>query len=131
MPTTPRGGPGVPTGRRRRRTEVRTSTGSELPIGVLLGAAALLAAIFAALAAGSMNRAEDRWQQSIRLDAKRAAAASEDIRVVYQEEAPTAFDAANNLAVSQALLRASQSKSGAVRSTMLAEASVDFDTARA
>lgn len=55
-------------------------------VALLLGAAAVLAAIIGARAAALSSEAGDHWQEALRTETKRAAAALEDTRVVYSEE---------------------------------------------
>jgi len=59
-------------------------------VAVLLGAAAIAAAIVGALAAGHSSDAADAWNSAVRLDLKRATVALEDVRYVYQSEVPQA-----------------------------------------
>jgi hypothetical protein len=119
-------------GRSRRRSGLRRPRlVSDLQIGILLAAAALFAAIFGSYASVLLSRAESAWQESVRLDIKRAGALSEDVRYVYQGEAPLAFSAAKNLALYQAVHNEESSRSGATKVALEVEASVDFDTAKA
>jgi hypothetical protein len=55
-------------------------------VAVLLGAAAIAAAVVGALATGLSSDASDAWNQAVRLELKRATAALEDVRYVYQSE---------------------------------------------
>ena len=64
--------------------------GSQRGVAVLLGAAAIAAALVGALAAGHASDASDAWNSAVRLDLKRATAAVEDIRYIYQAEFPQA-----------------------------------------
>jgi len=64
--------------------------GSQRGVAVLLGAAAIAAALVGALAAGHASDASDAWNSAVRLDLKRASAAVEDIRYIYQAEFPQA-----------------------------------------
>ena len=64
--------------------------GSQRGVAVLLGGAAIAAALVGALAAGHASDASDAWNSAVRLDLKRATAAVEDIRYIYQAEFPQA-----------------------------------------
>lgn len=55
-------------------------------VAVLLGSAAIAAAVVGALAAGLASDASDAWNSAVRLELKRATAAVEDVRYVYQVE---------------------------------------------
>jgi hypothetical protein len=59
-------------------------------VAILLGAAAITAAIVGALAAGHSSDASDAWNSAVRLDLKRATAAIEEVRYLYQAEFPQA-----------------------------------------
>ena len=64
--------------------------GSQRGVAVLLGGAEIAAALVGALAAGHASDASDAWNSAVRLDLKRATAAVEDIRYIYQAEFPQA-----------------------------------------
>jgi hypothetical protein len=55
-------------------------------VAVLLGAAAITAAVVGALAAGLSSDATDAWNSAVRSELKRATGAVEDVRFVYQAE---------------------------------------------
>ena len=59
-------------------------------VALLLGAAAITAAVVGALAAGHSSDAADAWNSAVRLELKRATAAVEDVRYLYQSELPQA-----------------------------------------
>ena len=59
-------------------------------VAILLGAAAITAALVGALAAGHSSDASDAWNSAVRLDLKRATSAIEDVRYLYQAEFPQA-----------------------------------------
>jgi hypothetical protein len=60
-------------------------------VAVLLGAAAIAAAVVGALASGLTSDASDAWNSAVRTELKRATAAMEDVRYVYQAEFPQAI----------------------------------------
>jgi hypothetical protein len=64
--------------------------GSHRGVALLLGGAAIAAALIGALAAGHASDASDAWNSAVRLDLKRATAAVEDVRYIYQAEFPQA-----------------------------------------
>lgn len=59
-------------------------------IALLLAAAAIAAALVAAISSSLASEAGDAWQSALRQDAKRAAAATSDIQLIYQAEVPQA-----------------------------------------
>jgi len=65
--------------------------GSHRGVAMLLGAAAIAAALVGALAASHSSDASDAWNSAVRLELKRATAAVEDIRYIYQSELPQAI----------------------------------------
>ena len=60
-------------------------------MALLLGAAAIVAAIIGARSAALANEAGDAWQDALRTATRRAAAVLEDVRYLYQVEVPPAF----------------------------------------
>lgn len=60
-------------------------------VAILLGAAAIAAAIVAALAVGLASDASDAWNSAVRLEVKRSAGALQDVRYLYQSEFPMAL----------------------------------------
>lgn len=73
-------------------------------VAVLLATAAVVAAVIGARAALLGDEGSDTWHTSIREDVRRGAALVEDVRFVYSEEAPLAFQ------VAEGLLRAEEAK---------------------
>ena len=57
-------------------------------VAVLLGMAAILAAIVGVRATGLSSDASDGWQSAVRTEVKRSAGALSDIRYLYQSEVP-------------------------------------------
>jgi hypothetical protein len=70
-------------------------------VAVLLAAAAVVAAVIGARAASVGDDGSDTYHQSIRDDVKSGAALVGDVRFVYQEEAPLAFQIAESIIRSQ------------------------------
>jgi hypothetical protein len=62
--------------------------GEHRGVAILLGAAAIVAAIVGALASGMSSDASDAWQSALRTEVKRSAGAVTDIRYLYQSELP-------------------------------------------
>ncbi len=60
-------------------------------VALLLGTAAILAAIVGARASALSSDAGDAWQSALRTEVKRSASAIEDIRYLYQSELPIAI----------------------------------------
>ncbi len=87
----------------------RAPESAETPtiVAVLLATAAVVAAVIGARAALLGDDGSDTWHSAVREDVKRGAAVVEDVRFVYSEEAPLAFQ------VSEGLLRAEESRKAA------------------
>ena len=93
-------------------------------VAVLLGLAAILAAIVGVRATGLSSDASDTWQSALRTEVKRSAGALEDIRYLYQTEVPPVVTIIGTR-IQEAELRAAAAKeSGAVADTLAREADV-------
>ena len=77
------GGPGGP-----GKHGDSSGDGEHRGVAILLGAAAIVAAIVGALASGMSSDASDAWQSALRTEVKRSAGAVTDIRYLYQSELP-------------------------------------------
>jgi len=91
-------------------------------VAVLLAVAAILAAIIGWQAATISNTAGDDWQSALRTEAKRAAAAQEDVRFVYENELPVAVQVLRAQVLEQAYRSAAQSATGATKVALQVEA---------
>ena len=96
--------------------------GQGLGPALLLGLAALLTAALFGRAALLSGDASDQWQQALRQELKRSAAVVEDVRYVYGDEAPLAYDGATLEILAQEYRSAAKDVSPAARSLLLVEA---------
>ncbi len=96
--------------------------GSHRGIALLLAAAAVVAAIVAAMSSGLSSQAGDAWQSALRLDAKRAAAATNDIQFIYQTEIPQAMAVLSARLQEARLREAAAGATGDVAAALLVEA---------
>jgi hypothetical protein len=80
-------------GPRAPRTRSGPAANGDTPtiVAVLLACAAVVAAIIGARAAVVGDDGSDTWHSAVREDVKRDAGLVEDVRFVYSEEAPLAF----------------------------------------
>jgi hypothetical protein len=92
-------------------------------LAILLALAALFAAILGARASLLSGNASGYWQQAVRQEIKAAAAAVEDVRFVYGDEAPQAFQAIEASIRAEEYRAAAAQRSGVARSVLLAAAS--------
>lgn len=92
-------------------------------LAILLALAALFAAILGARASLLSGNASGYWQQAVRQEIKAAAAAVEDIRFVYADEAPQAFQAIEASIRAEEYRAAADQHAGLSRSVLLAAAS--------
>jgi hypothetical protein len=124
--------------RRRRLAFNRTSRRQRSPrpprrgdhgVAGLTLAAAIAAAAFSGWAGWSSSRAADGWQHALRQEVQWSAAAVEDIRFVYADQAPVvlAADLADARAV--ALRAAAEHSSGTSAEVAAAEARIEAELA--
>jgi hypothetical protein len=102
----------------RRRDEPPDSGETPTVVAVLLAVAAVVAAVIGARAALLTDSGSDTWHQTIREDVKRGAALVEDVRFVYTEEAPLAFQAAEGAVRSEEARREARSTGGISKSLL-------------
>ena len=91
-------------------------------LAVLLAVAALFAGAIGARTSLLASNASGFWQQAVRQEVKAAAAAVEDIRFVYGDEAAQAFRAVEATVRAQEYRAAAEGQTGIARSVLLAEA---------
>lgn len=91
-------------------------------IAATLATAAVLAAGLGARAALLFDRSDTRLQSSLRTEIKRGVAAVEDVRFVYQTEAPIAFRYARAAVEAEELAKQAAKQTGAAREETLVEA---------
>lgn len=91
-------------------------------LAVLLAVAAIAAAAIGARASLLSGGASGDWQQAVRQEVKAAAAAVEDIRFVYGDEAPQAYRVVEATVRAEEYRAAAQEGTGLARSVLLAEA---------
>lgn len=96
--------------------------GQGLGPAILLGLAALVTAALFGRAALLAGDASDQWQQALRQELKRSAAVVEDVRYVYGDEAPLAFDGVTLEVLAQEYRAKAQASRGATRSLLTVEA---------
>jgi hypothetical protein len=106
------------------RARVRTAVGDETPtiVAVLLACAAVVAAIIGARAAIIGDEGSDTWHSAIREDVKHGAGLVEDVRFIYVEEAPLAFQVAEGNVRAEEAHRQAKSTSGLTRELLEAHA---------
>jgi hypothetical protein len=93
-------------------------------VAVLLGLAAILAAIVGVRATSLSSDASDAWQSALRTEVKRSAAALEDIRYLYQTEVPPVVTILGTRIQEAELRSAATKETGAVADTLTREADV-------
>ena len=100
-------------------------------VALLLGAAAVVAALITARASVLGSEATDLWQKAVREEARRGAILIQGVRYTYGDEADTAFMIATSEARAAALEEASAVASPDVASRLAAEARVHAQVADA
>ena len=98
--------------------------GSHRGVAVLLGLAAILAAIVGVRATVLSGDASDTWQSALRTEVKRSAGALEDIRYLYQSEVPPVVTILGTRMQEAELRAAAATETGAVADTLTREADV-------
>jgi hypothetical protein len=93
-------------------------------VALMLAAAAIVAAALGGRAALLSSQSSDAWQSAVRQEVKRAAAVVEDIRFVYVDEAPLAYEAAKAKIRAAELRGQAPAGGGATRDFVLTEARV-------
>ena len=93
-------------------------------VATLLTVAAVVADIIGFRAAVISSSASNDWQSALRTEVKRSAAAMEDVRTLYETELPVALRILEARTVQAELLAAAQQQSGAARTALVMEASV-------
>ncbi len=91
-------------------------------LALLLAVAALLAGAVGARTSLLASNASGFWQQAVRQEVKAAAAAVEDIRFVYGDEASQAFRVVEATIRAEEYRAAAEGQTGVARSVLLAEA---------
>ncbi len=111
-------------GPRAPRTRTGPAVNGETPtiVAVLLACAAVVAAIIGARAAIVGDAGSDTWHGAIREDVKHGAALVEDVRFIYVEEAPLAFQVAEGNVRAEEAHRQAKSESGLTRELLEAHA---------
>lgn len=106
------------------RARARTSIADETPtvVAVLLACAAVVAAIIGARAAIVGDSGSDTWHGAIREDVKRGAGLVEDVRFIYTEDAPLAFQVAEGEVRAEEAHREAEGTSGLTRELLEAHA---------
>lgn len=102
---------------------------NDLRVIILLGCAAVFAAVVGAYAAILGDRGSDRWHQAIREDIRRGARIVSDARALFQDEAPVAHRIAQLELTGQALEAESQAADGAAAVVLANEARAQRETA--
>ena len=95
---------------------------TSIAIAVLLAAAAVLAATLGFRSALLGDSGSDTWHEAVREDVKRGAGLVEDVRFVYEEEAPAALQVAADTIQAEENERAADGKSGEVAALLRTEA---------
>lgn len=104
-------------GARAPRTRTGPAANGETPtvVAVLLACAAVVVAIIGARAAMVGDDGSDTWHSAIREDVKRGAGLVEDVRFVYSEETPLAFQVSEGEIRAQEAHREAAGTSGLMR----------------
>jgi hypothetical protein len=113
------------------RPESGSTKESNQGVGILLAAAALMAAAVAGRSALLADSATDSWQSAIRNEVKQKAAIVEDVRFVYESEAAFALAVAEADIRGQELDDAAEATQGITRSALEVEAFAQQQLARA
>jgi hypothetical protein len=93
-------------------------------VAVLLGLAAILAAIVGVRATVLSSDASDTWQSALRTEVKRSTGALADIRYLYQSEVPPVLTILGTRIQEAELRAAAATETGAVADTLTREADV-------
>jgi hypothetical protein len=93
-------------------------------VAVLLGLAAILAAIVGVRATALSSDASDTWQSALRTEVKRSAGALADIRYLYQAEVPPVVTILATRLEEAELRAAATKETGAVADALTREADV-------
>ena len=93
-------------------------------VAVLLGMAAILAAVVGVRATALSSDASDTWQSALRVEVKRSAGAVADIRYLYQAEVPPVVTILGTRFQEAELRAAAAGQTGAVADTLTREADV-------
>lgn len=111
-------------GPRAPRTRTGPSVNGETPtvVAVLLACAAVVAAIIGARAAIVGDDGSDTWHGAVREDVKRGAGLVEDVRFVYSEEAPLAFQVSEGEIRAEEARREARGTSGLTKELLEAHA---------
>ena len=106
------------------RTRTGPGGGGETPtvVAVLLACAAVVTAFIGARAAMVGDDGSDTWHSSIREDVKRDAGLVEDVRFVYSEEAPLAFQVSEGKIRAEEAHEQAEGTSGLTREMLEAHA---------
>jgi hypothetical protein len=99
------------------------AAGAGRGLALLLAVTAAFAAVIGARASLLAGEASGNWQQAVRQEVKAAAAAVEDIRFVYGDEAAQAFRVLEATVRAEEYRAAAEQATGATRDILLAEAS--------
>jgi hypothetical protein len=97
--------------------------------GILLAVAAAIAAALGGWSSVLADRGSDTWHEAVREHVKQAAGAVEDIRFVYDEEAPTALQVAEARILSDEYRKAAGKASGLAREIVLIEGDAQEEAA--
>lgn len=100
-------------------------------VAVTLAVAAVLAAGLGARAAILLGTAGDELQSSVRTEVKRGAAVVEDVRFVYQDEAPVAYRFAKAQFLAEELRKGAGPLAASANADVLVEADAQTQVARA
>jgi hypothetical protein len=98
--------------------------------GILLAVAAAIAAAIGGWSSILADRGSDTWHDAVREHVKASAGAVEDIRFVYEEEAPTAMQVAEARILAEEYRRAAQTATDLGRELLLLEASAQEEAAK-
>jgi hypothetical protein len=93
-------------------------------VAVLLGLAAILAAIVGVRATALSSDASDTWQSALRTEIQRSAGALEDLRYLYQSEVPPVVTILGTRIQEGELRAAASAETGAVADALTREADV-------
>jgi hypothetical protein len=99
-------------------------------VAVTLAAAAVLAALLGARAAVLFDHGGGELQSAVRTEVKVGAGVVEDVRFLYEVEAPIVYRYAKAAATARALRQAAASQKGAVREQLLVEAQAQDQLAK-
>ena len=102
-----------------------------IPVAVTLAAAAVVAAGLGARAAVLFDHSSDELHSSVRQEVKRDVAMVEDVRFVYQDEAPLAYRVLKARIRAQEFERVAGSTTGMARQEALVEADLERRVAKA